>query len=405
MTSGRMSPCRSPVKQTRGSTSVRSIPHEPCLRGAALLRQRRLHGADNPIACHRATVPSCPPKENMKTNPEKNPASAFNATSPIVCGTELSFRDDVSLEVSAALARRFSAPLVLAHAVELPRAVLRDAEVFRWIMARRKRSVHRVAAHLRGKKFPVGERVDLGRPAVFLAETAAAEPARLIVVGSLRHHRWERWLGTGVARLTTARAMTPTLVLRETKRLLAWLRGERPLKVFACFAGTTACTGALRWIRQLADAGPLDVVLGSVGRSDAVARLHELSGGIPVRHRVVSRTKRVGARLLDMAAEEGADLIVVGATRPRGWKRMLHRSVAAGLVRRSDVSVVVVPELITENFPVVLGVRMLEPEVASFVRPEAVAAPAWGNADRPFAHPSLVRERRGGPVGDVIDGV
>src|SRR5690606_23649962 len=166
----------------------------------------------------------------MKSISEMNNTASSFDLAPIVFGTALSVCDDIHLELALELARRVSAPLVLAHALELPVALRRDARTSAWVMSRRNRSVRRAAERLGRGGVSVDARVRLGRSAVVLAATGAAMGARLIVARSMPRRNWERWLSESVAGELVVRTKTPSMVLRDPGRLGEWLRGERPLK-------------------------------------------------------------------------------------------------------------------------------------------------------------------------------
>lgn len=306
----------------------------------------------------------------MKTTVSHEPPSPAAVSGALVCGTDLSPRSDDAIEVAAGLARRLAAPLVLAHAVHLPRALLRDATATRWIVANRKRSLRTVAEEVRAPDLEVIERVLIGRPDEMLAEAAATEQARMIVVSAARNGVLERGFRRSVAKRTARRATSPTLILRGSEPWRAWLRGERPLKVFVCFAFTGACEAALRWVKQLAAAGPLEVVLGCLNHGvdahlpieavatallemeprsvvteparDMNARAHAALQNLSVRYRMETPRGRTSVCLVEMATDEGADLIVTGSNRDRGFQPLWRGSVSRGVLGRASTSVAVV---------------------------------------------------------------
>jgi nucleotide-binding universal stress UspA family protein len=49
------------------------------------------------------------------------------------------------------------------------------------------------------------------------------------------------------------------------------------------------------------------------------------------------------AHLIGLAAEDHADLIVVGTHSRRGWRRLGHHSVSRGILRYSSLNVLCVP--------------------------------------------------------------
>jgi hypothetical protein len=64
--------------------------------------------------------------------------------------------------VAAEVAHRLGVPLALAHAVEMPRTLRRDAKASRWLVANRKRTLHEAAVPLSEKGLKVEEAVRPG---------------------------------------------------------------------------------------------------------------------------------------------------------------------------------------------------------------------------------------------------
>ncbi len=269
--------------------------------------------------------------------------SAYGA---IVCGLDLSIDDNRALEVSAALANRLTAPLIVAHGVDLPNSLLRDGPAARWLAASRKRTVRLAAEAIRARGLRVAERVEMGRPDVLLTKLAAKARARLLVLGGNRRGRWERMLGLSVAGRTIPRAETPMLILRDAEPLRSWLGGGRPLKVFLGYGGTPACETALEWVVGLAGGGPIELEVGCIGEVPAsAARVAEVTRGIPVRWHLAEASRRPDRRLLELANECGADVVVTGANRRRGFARLFRRSVSLELASRSEKTVLIVPNV------------------------------------------------------------
>jgi nucleotide-binding universal stress UspA family protein len=195
-------------------------------------------------------------------------------------------------------------------------------------------------------------------------------------------------------------------MLREAEPVRGWLRGERPLKVFVAYNFSATADAALRWVKQLTRVGPCEVVLGyvnqpiedhlrigargplpfgenppevlSVLERDMKARARTLLGDVPVSCRVTPDTGRTYVRLAQLAREENADLIVAGARQYRGLQRWRHGSVSRALLKKSPVSVAVVP----------LATARREPAAQIAVRRHVLVATdfsAVGNAAIPHA--------------------
>lgn len=307
----------------------------------------------------------------MKSRPATKTPEPAPIPGGILCGTDFSPAADVATEVAAAIARKIDAPLLLAHAVEIPETIPPDAKALRWLTASRGRGLRDEAERIRETGVNVEARATAGRADEVLVNLARKGKSRMIVVSSLGRRRPGRWLLGSVAERTAERADVPTLVLRHAGALRAWARGQRTLKVFVCFNFTATSEAALRWVRELTAIGPCEVVLGYVNwpieehvrlggagplpfdgnppevltvlKRDMKARARVLLNGLSVRCRVEAHLGRTDARLAEMAKEEGADLIVVGSHQYEGVARLWHASVSRGLLGNAAMSVAVVP--------------------------------------------------------------
>jgi nucleotide-binding universal stress UspA family protein len=183
-----------------------------------------------------------------------------NTTSqPIICGTDSSENARQAANVAAALATRLSVPLVLVHATGLliqgstPEA--NDA-----VIASFRERLHEEAERLRGLGATVEETVSAGAPDEVLVQLARQRQARLLVVSSLGLRAPTRWLLGSVAERTAESSPVPMLVVRDAAPFEAWARGERPLNVFVGADFTANSDAALRWISELRQIGPCEVV-------------------------------------------------------------------------------------------------------------------------------------------------
>ena len=306
-----------------------------------------------------------------KTIQKPTPVSPVTGGLGILCGTDFSAAADVAVDVATDFARRLGAPLTLAHAVEMPRALKRDVRTSRWVTASRKRWLRATAEASRKRGVEVNEYVSVGSGDEVLVEKAAADKARMIVVSSLGDRRPAKWLLGSVAERIAERSAIPTLVLRNADPLRAWLRGRRPLKVFVCFNFTASAEIALRWTKSLMAMGPCEVVLGYINNPvddylrvgaggrvpfdgnppevlailerDMKERARALLGEPPMRCRVEDRSGATEERLVEMARAEGADLIVVGSRQNDGVQRLWNATVSRGVLSNSATSVAVVP--------------------------------------------------------------
>lgn len=304
-------------------------------------------------------------------------------------------------EVVAEFARQLGAPLTLAHPITLPGSLARDREASRLLVASRKSTLHETANSLRETDFDVVESVRPGPADELLAQFAHEQKAQLIVVPS-KPRGLRLWPRASLAVRIAGRARTPVLVLRDAKALREWLHGQRRLNVFIAYNFSASADAALRWVKQLTQVGPCEVVLTHVNQPvedhirigargslpfghnqpevlavlerDLRARARAILGDMPVRCRIEAGVGRTHSRLMQLAREEGADLIVAGSRQFTGLKRMCHRSLSQALLGKSPVNVAIVPlahESIGSGMPLPLKRHVL---VATDFSPSGNAA-------------------------------
>lgn len=283
----------------------------------------------------------------------------------ILVGTDFSDGAQGVARAAAAMARRLKEPLHLAHAVDVD-----DAEVLKLLTSRRRKDLHREALLLRETGARLIEHVPAGRPDEALVELSLQSGARLLMVSSLGKRGPERWLLGSVAERAAERTTVPMLVVRESKSLVSWAEGERPLRVFACFNFTATSEAVLKWVKSLQAFGPCEIVLGllyspaeesarlgltldeclaspdllrSLLERELKARASHFLGKTPVKLRVEASLGRVDDRLAQIASEERADVLAIGSHQYRGFERFWHSSISRGVLHRAEMSVAIVP--------------------------------------------------------------
>ncbi|MDP3070843.1 MAG: universal stress protein [Opitutaceae bacterium] len=292
----------------------------------------------------------------MKSAKTHHPAAK---SAGVLCGTDFSPNARPAANIAAGLAQRLQTTLELVHVSAAPKHPTASKDL------------HAEAERLRRQGAAVEEVVLSGAADEAIVKRVQAGSHRLVVVSSLGQRAAVRWLLGSVSERTAERSPCTTLVVRKAAPLEAWLRGERPLKVFVAFNFTATSEGALRWVKELQAIGPCDVVVGYVDwppeqrsrlggaeplplegnlpavqgvlERDLKARVTELLGEGPCRTRVEGNWGRPDARLAAMALEEQADLMVVGSHQYRGFERMWHTSVSRGLLHSAPMSVAVIP--------------------------------------------------------------
>jgi nucleotide-binding universal stress UspA family protein len=291
----------------------------------------------------------------------------------IVCGTDLSERSRPALAAAAAIARRAAEPLCAVHVLggsELLDELLDDAGRQRLAAAAAERLARVVEAVPGADGARVHQRVLVGHPVRTLLAFARAERATLVVVSSQGHAASPLYRIGGTSERIALESPLPLLVVRSAAPFEAWARGERPLRVLVAVDFTTSSLAAVGWVKALRRAGPCEVVAGHVydavdasrryGKGgehpslvepdreverllerDVAGIVGDLAAGGGVRVRVHLALGRLADHVVELAATERADVIVVGTHHRRGPARLW--SVSTGVLHLADASVATVP--------------------------------------------------------------
>jgi len=291
-----------------------------------------------------------------------------NEPRPILCGTDFSESATEAVRVAAALAQRFSAPLIVAHSVD-ERAEFPNHLRPRLMNEDRPRLAAEVE-RLRKLGLTFEEKLLRGAPDDGVASFAGKAQARLVVVAASGTGAFGRWVLGNVAERIAETSPVPTLVVRAAEPFLAWARGERALKVFVATDFTATADAALRWVAELRQMGPCEITLGYIdgpaekraepavfdGKGKDVAPpevrqvlardLREKAGrllGAEPAIRIEPGSARVDAHLIQLATEAGADLLVLGTHQWHGLDRLRHTSISRLILRDAPMNVTCVP--------------------------------------------------------------
>ena len=206
-------------------------------------------------------------------------------------------------------------------------------------------------------------------------------------------------VGTGALARLGQRLEAPLLAVREPARLIAWAKGERPLKVMVGVDQTQSTQVAVRWVEQLAKYGKIELVAGHIffpaaeyhrlglplPRSwdevdpELLGALHlelgaKLPASLPHRVRVEPALGRISDHLSALAAEEQVDLLVLGTHHRKALGRLF--SVSEQCLQSAPMSVVCVPSSQGGAEPAIASVdRVL---IATDFSPTGDRALAWG---------------------------
>lgn len=287
----------------------------------------------------------------------------------IVCGSDFSENAGHAARAAASIARCVSESLELVHVVAEPAAGIPALGIF---YAPVQELLAEQAAQL-AKQFSIDVKPTVleGPADERLVEFARAARARLLVVSSLGSRKQEYFRVGSVAERVLQRSVVPVLVVRDAASLEEWADGKRPLRVLLGVDLGESSRAALSWVEALRRIRPCDVhvvqvawPMGEHSRFGLKGPI-ELEGMRPELRALLERDLRAWTgtiagdgstsfavsacwgrfdeQLAQLAAEEKADLVVVG-THQRSWAaRAWQGSISRGVVHRSSCNVACVP--------------------------------------------------------------
>ena len=275
----------------------------------------------------------------------------------IVCATHFTAASLDAVVVSAHLARRTKQALWLASVlpgVPLGPSGPREQKA--------SDELHREAGLLRQEGLVVEVALLHGKVAHAIGRLCSEVNAKLLVVGDTSHTR-RTLFATPVEQLASG-ASVPLLVVRSQKPFEEWARGVRPLQVLLGIDSSWSSSLAREWLTGLAAYGPLDVLAthlwapeaahaelptldlevstAELVTRDVTAALTGLPMNVTSRVQVEVGRGQVGEQLLDIAARERVDVLVVG-TRPHRGLLGRFTSVTHDVLKDALMSVALVP--------------------------------------------------------------
>lgn len=332
----------------------------------------------------------------------------------IICGTDFSTHASEAANAAAAITARLNGTLSLVHVMDTSRYELPSKELMDYLCGSRQAKLTKEAERLRRQGATVEEQFLQGSPAINLVKAATDSGARLIVVSSLGQIAPSRWFVGSVAERTAQNASIPTLVVRNQKPLEAWARGQRTLNVVVAYDFSESGDAALRWTSFLSEIGPCRITVVYVAwppeagarygagydqphpyypsevekllKRDLQEKCEEVLGKTKLRFRVAAGLGRPDPQLIELAADEKADVIVVGTNQRRGLARL--GSVSRAVLHHAPLNVACIPIAAAE--PADRG------SISQFKRVLVTTDfSKLGNRAIPFAYSTL---RRGGQV-------
>jgi nucleotide-binding universal stress UspA family protein len=285
----------------------------------------------------------------------------------IVVGTDFSEHALEAIRVAAAIAKNLGTALALVHVAE-PSTIRRTAPAERHaVLAPLEQQLAAEAERLRRDGLTVEHEVLLGVPDEAMVDYARTHEAQMIVASALGWRSEKRWRLGSVAERIAETTRCPFLMVRSAAPLLDWCGGKQPLKVVVGDDFSSTAEAALRWLPALRRVGPLELVVvhaywpmteysrlgmyhpeqGATEIESILQRkLHERLlrlGESQAKLRIVMSYGRVADPLVMLAAEEKADLLLLGTHQRRGVGRVWHGSVSHTSLHLAPMAVACVP--------------------------------------------------------------
>jgi len=268
---------------------------------------------------------------------------------PIVCGTDFSACATEAAEIAAAIAHKLGTKLLIVHSQEI-RGL--DPKLVELIVTEKRRDLNRAAERLRKFGTEVKEHLSSGSALDGIVDLAEESNAGLIVVGAVGHGLARRILIGSVAERVAETSPVPTLVVRPNSQLLAWVRGERRLKILAGHDFSPAADAALQWVAQLRAMGDFSLMVAHTQlpneqqhtEQELIDRVAKIIPPQQFAARLVPCWGNCEGALFETAALEDVDLVVVGTHQRQGFQRIRLGSVSRAVLHHATRSVAIVPQ-------------------------------------------------------------
>ncbi|HEY0878061.1 MAG TPA: universal stress protein [Zeimonas sp.] len=283
----------------------------------------------------------------------------------VLCGTDFSDRAEEAATVGALLAQRTAGELTLVHVLDTRGVLLGPAPVLDAIEENARERLLVAAERLRALGAKVETELPAGWPDEAIVAEAKKRGAGLLILPAIGRRD-----GAGVRLGKTCERVlhtteTPMLVLRDASPLLAWLRGERALRVLVAYDFTPQADAAVLFAGRLAELGACHAIaayaddprreaarLGLLDeparaqhhvRDEIANRIARALPSLPIEVVISSHEGDPAARLAHLAEREQVDLLLLGSHQRNSVERLFTGSVALDLLRDSPVNVLVVP--------------------------------------------------------------
>jgi nucleotide-binding universal stress UspA family protein len=303
----------------------------------------------------------------------------------LIFGTDFSESSRQAGDVAAALANRLKDTLWIVHALEPYGLEPLSPAAQTAIVADLEQRLDQECERLKPAQSRIRRELLTGRPDEILIQKAQVSDTRLVVVSSLGRGKPGRWLIGSVAERVAEGCRVPTLIVRESPSLTEWCRNQRPLRILCAFDHSAPAEAALSYVRQLRLIGPCEVIVAyanwppadkhrlgvpgpvtlesnrpeiqAVLERDLREHVATVLGNEPVELRVEPGWGRPDLRLIELARQERADLILTGTHQRKGLNRLWHASTSRGLLLHAPTNVLVVPKVAAPTHQGIPSVR------------------------------------------------
>lgn len=283
----------------------------------------------------------------------------------VLCGTDFSERSEAAGVLGALLAQRSGGDLTLVHVLDTRTTGIGPVAVLDALDESARDKLAHAAERLRALGATVSVELPAGWPdEALLAEAKRHDNALLVLPAIGRRDGAGVRLGKTCER-TLRGAESPMLVLRDPAPLVAWLRGERALRMLIAYDFTPQADAAVLFAERLAELGACRPVAAYVDdpqreaarmglfdspgqaqqhlRDEIARRLARAVPALPIDVVVAGHDGDPGARLAHLAEREEADLVIVGSHQRGAVERLFAGSVSLDLLRDAATNVLVVP--------------------------------------------------------------
>lgn len=312
----------------------------------------------------------------------------------LLCAVDFSDASHTAARAAGRLARALGAELHVVHGAHLP-GVSRGTSATPTRLAqdeleRRKTMLSEFCASLPSPAHPI---LREGLPDEAILAVADELEPDLLVIGATGDRRSSDWGLGSVAMRVIKSSNVPVLVVREDASFERWLAGRGALRVLVGVEPRKPSHPTLDWLVPWKRAGAIEVnaahvYMPGVERRLAAVEAHERELATEIASlwsaqtafgtphvRVLGGFGRTAEHLMDLAASDNADLVVVGTHRRRGWNRWLHGSVSLDIVGSARRNCLSVPLVSPPAEPVAPGAieRVLVPVDFSALSSRGVA--------------------------------